>query len=752
MSTTAGSIVVDLLMKTGSFETDSKRAEKALSDLSKKAVIAGAAIGTALAGAGVALAVLVKQSIDAMDDMSKLAQSTGTSVEALTGLAYAADLAGVNHEQLGVALTRLTKNMSDAAMGTGDAVKGFAAMGISVNDASGKLKNSDTILGEVADKFASYKDGAEKTALAVNLFGKAGAQLIPLLNGGADGLAQLRDEAAKYGVVLGTDVARSAEDFNDNLSRLHTMFQGGIDQISTEVLPTLNKYAQFMVSAAENTGTLAESVHSLAQDISLQSWLNSVGETFAATVDEIVLMINTVDTAANSFKAVFADIKVAIAQSAVDKTGLVGMFDPELQKKQLAELAAVVAERDKIVENSNKKLANLMGGNLHQYQNLWQAGVIGDDGLAFDPVKFANGTGKGNAAPTIKADASGTKEKLDDGDRYIKQMQSQIDLISTQTETEKLLQKISAGTLTFKTQTEQDYAIALASSVDFIKEATQAEADRKKEAEAFSKLMDTLYPDNAKGEEFIQQMSVLINAFDDGSLSAEGYADAVSRLEKTFASKTDSMGEFAKQAAKNIQSSLGDSLYDALKGNFDDIGTAFEDMLLKMAANLAASQLSSALLGDFDKTGNIGGIVGKLFSGSGAGAISTIDPIATVDTMLGGFDLGGYTGSGGKLTPAGIVHKGEVVFSQDDVRRNGGVSRVEAMRLRGYAGGGVVGSAAPMGGMNVKVNLTNNSSQPLAAQQATPRFDADGMVIDIVLKDINRNGRLGQQLRAMGAV
>ena len=63
-----------------------------------------------------------------------------------------------------------------------------------------------------------------------------------------------------------------------------------------------------------------------------------------------------------------------------------------------------------------------------------------------------------------------------------------------------------------------------------------------------------------------------------------------------------------------------------------------------------------------------------------------------------GFDSGGYTGPGGKYEPAGIVHKGEVVFSQADVARNGGVAVVDAIRLgkRGYADGGAV-DVKPMG-------------------------------------------------------
>ncbi|PRD41364.1 hypothetical protein C5748_22010 [Phyllobacterium phragmitis] len=79
------------------------------------------------------------------------------------------------------------------------------------------------------------------------------------------------------------------------------------------------------------------------------------------------------------------------------------------------------------------------------------------------------------------------------------------------------------------------------------------------------------------------------------------------------------------------------------------------------------------------------------FIGGGNGGSGAIDPWAGLRSST--FASGGYTGAGGKNDPAGVVHKGEVVFSQADIRRLGGVGVVEAMRrgLGGYASGGAVG-------------------------------------------------------------
>lgn len=249
----AGSIVVDLLMKTGSFETDTKKAAKALKQMEKEAVAVGKAIGAALVGATAAFGYMIKSSIDSADAMSKLAQSAGVSVETLTSLSFAADLSGISGEQLGKAFGKLSVNMSDAAKGTGEAMDAFAAMGISIKDANGNLKASDKVMMEVADRFASYEDGAGKSALAMKIFGKAGLDMIPMLNSGADGLRAMQDEASALGLVIDTQTAKAAEEFNDTLSRLMAVQKGFTNQVMEEMLKPLQDLASMFLDLAKNT-------------------------------------------------------------------------------------------------------------------------------------------------------------------------------------------------------------------------------------------------------------------------------------------------------------------------------------------------------------------------------------------------------------------------------------------------------------------------------------------------------------------
>lgn len=282
----AGSIVIDLLMRTGMFETDVARAEKALDKFQKRAVQMGAAVGAAVVAAGTALAVMVKQSINSMDDLTKLAQSVGTTTEELSALTYAADLSGVSQDNLGTALTRLTKNASDAAQGIGEAQKGFNALGISVKDAEGNLKSSDQLLQEVAGKFAQFEDGANKTALAVNLFGKSGADLIPLLNAGAEGIQDMKDEAEELGLTFDQKTGKAAEAFNDNLTRLDAVKKGLFNRIAAQLLPSLVSLTDRFFDSAKGGDRLDKIARSAATGVKLLGSVAAIVAGIFRTVGE----------------------------------------------------------------------------------------------------------------------------------------------------------------------------------------------------------------------------------------------------------------------------------------------------------------------------------------------------------------------------------------------------------------------------------------------------------------------------------
>lgn len=199
----------------------------------------------------------LQRTIDDMDKLNKTSQKLGIPVEQLSSLAYSADLADVSFEALSKGVGKLSKAMVEAAgKPTSDAANAFRALGVSVTDTNGKLKTSDTVMGDLADAFEGLKDGPGKVAVAMALFGKAGADLIPLLNGGRDSLKEMNDEAAKFGAVVSTQAAKQAEAFNDNMTRLGYAIKGVIVQTATQLLPTMVNASAAMVEWAKNSGVL----------------------------------------------------------------------------------------------------------------------------------------------------------------------------------------------------------------------------------------------------------------------------------------------------------------------------------------------------------------------------------------------------------------------------------------------------------------------------------------------------------------
>ena len=163
-----------------------------------------------------------------------------------------------------------------------------------------------------------------------------------------------------------------------------------------------------------------------------------------------------------------------------------------------------------------------------------------------------------------------------------------------------------------------------------------------------------------------------------------GLKGGVNEYIKSFGSVREQMENATVQTFEKMGDALAEFVATG-KLDFRSLTVSILQDLSKMMIKMAIVQAMKAAVGGYAE----GGVVG------------------------GGFASGGYTGAGGKYEPAGVVHKGEVVFSQRDVRNHGGVAAVERLRLRGYADGGVVGvpspalfGAKPAGGLTV--NLTVN--------------------------------------------
>ena len=233
----------------GQISSQTKKKSASFRQLATRAGLALAAVG-----AGVTLAV--RGQLNAIDDLAKSAQKIGIPVEHLSQLQHAADLSGVSMSSLETGLRRLSQNMAQ------DADK-FDALGISVRDLDGNMRPTVDVMEDVANVLAAMPDGAEKTALAMDLMGRSGTEMIPMLNGGADAIRQMREEADRLGLTISQDTAEAAQNFNDNITRLTGASRGFWRQISAELAPTLERFSDIVVDLVNRFGQMSPRMRSL---------------------------------------------------------------------------------------------------------------------------------------------------------------------------------------------------------------------------------------------------------------------------------------------------------------------------------------------------------------------------------------------------------------------------------------------------------------------------------------------------------
>ena len=182
---------------------------------------------------GGAFVGLVKGAIDSADAFGKMSDQTGIAANTLQAYVNAGKLAGVSQETIDKGLRRLAQSMREADQGVATYKDSFDALGISVRTVDGEFKTNQQVLGEIADRFANIENGSTKAAIAMEIFGRSGASLINLLNGGAASLEEFNYEVSE-------NFAQNAEFFNDQIAVLGIRFDGFRKQLTDALLPALN--------------------------------------------------------------------------------------------------------------------------------------------------------------------------------------------------------------------------------------------------------------------------------------------------------------------------------------------------------------------------------------------------------------------------------------------------------------------------------------------------------------------------------
>ena len=586
---------------------------------------AGLIAGASIAGIGYGLTQLILPVAETGEELNKLAQKTGVSVEALSALKYAAELSDVTTEGLTKGLKHLSTALFDTKVKGDEGGAALKALGVAAMDSTGQIRPTEAVLLDLADKFAAMPDGAEKAALAVKLFGKEGLNMIPMLNQGREGLTGMMEEAKRLGLVMSEDAAQASEAFNDNLKRLHAVSEGLQRQIGAAVIPVLADLTERMFLAKTETGSFSNELLAITQNRQqVLEFLEAVASGLAFIAEAAVLTKRVITQPFDSLQVVGKDLETWFKVDSLGTMKAMG-YDPKLID---AEILKLQAARDKFVEAANQRLANINQnpGYVDQVQRFFdeqrrtvrvmgqkfvldtaeqaaQVQKIYDEFLPKQPRK------KPLALDLSGFQSKGSTEKRDEGDTFLRQLQGRV---TKNTEGEAAELRAKALDLEAKgykgVAAQAEKYITVLDAIEKQKEANKRFDEYEKEEQKSRQIVENFIGANRQRADELQLKRQMLDLSEADRVALQTRAD----LEKSASAARKEANqlqepELARQAIEAINDALARQLpivEDLARANVDyqrsfEYGTKSALRTYIEDATNAAKQAERAVTGAF---------------------------------------------------------------------------------------------------------------------------------------------------------
>ena len=588
----------------------------------------GAAIGGAISVAG--LAAFFRTTVNGLDALNDLKDATGSSIENISALEDIAARTGTSFETVASGLVKFNKVLNEAEPDS-KMERTLRAIGLSAEELRG-LDPSQALL-KTALALDGYADSGSKARLMLELFGKSTKEFAPFLKDLA--------EAGELNAKVTTKQAEEAEKFNKQMSAL-----------------------------AKNSADTARAI---------------VGDLLPA-INGLFDSLNKTPTRGRSFIAEMVSEIQSLRLSAL-------VTDIEAMTGQLS--------RATPGSDSAKQLATMLAAARKEYEGLSRAAADANEKLkASLPAPPGDaGAGRGfinppmvkPAAPVIPDRATAApkaeKEKIDEADRalqsYIKSLQHELVTVQQLSTVEEARQKLSGLGKFGESVVVNEVVMGLASEIDLRKQGLEFAKAMTAEMERQTKEQESLDTELARFAGRIEdaRKQALTARLESRLAAGETFTpeelkkilEAISGI-KTQVSQLD---VFTKQFATNIQSAFGDTLEQALSGNFSNIGKLWSSMLIKMASQAVAADLTRTLFPN-------------VLGGAGSGVSSVGSITGMIGSFIGGIfgggrALGGGVGAGGMYQ---VVEKGPELLQVGN----------RTMLLMGKQGGQVTPAAVPAAG------------------------------------------------------
>lgn len=229
----------------------------------------GAGIATPILGAAAAFSQVG-------DAVQKMAARTGLSTEAVSALGFAAGQSGTDIGTLEKGVRTMQRTLDDAANIGGRAAEAFTRLGVDI-DALQQMSPEQQFMA-LADALSAVEDPGERAALAMQIFGRAGAALLPMFADGAGGIEALMRQAEQLGIVMDQETADSAARLNDSIGELQTAFKAVVVTVGAAVAPAMSGLASaFAVIAGQVSQYINENREMVQQALAVGAAMFAAG-------------------------------------------------------------------------------------------------------------------------------------------------------------------------------------------------------------------------------------------------------------------------------------------------------------------------------------------------------------------------------------------------------------------------------------------------------------------------------------------
>lgn len=368
---TLATLFVKLKGDTKHFKREFKGAESGFKASMSRMMGVAKQLAAPLAAAATALAAIIIQTAKWTDTLAKNARRISMDVTLLSDLTHAMEISGGTQQDLVNGIRRMARGALEARDGVATYADAFRELGVEVTDSHGYLKDTETILYDIAGAFESMAGGLKKTALAQEIFGRGGLAMIPMLNLGPDGIKQLLKENKKLGASMRKDIAESGEAVVDSMTRVKRAIEG----VRITLLDTFgDKFTWVLNKAAEKIKDFADIAS--GRGFRAGQWMNYLDQELNITFkdkDEFFEWIDILRKVAPDIAQAFDERKAPFQWGSMIpdmETALAWLENWKKRQRELAYLSELTGL--KLVEGSKEFAENYKKAMEYVQQMKWE--------------------------------------------------------------------------------------------------------------------------------------------------------------------------------------------------------------------------------------------------------------------------------------------------------------------------------------------------------------------------------------------